>query len=103
MRRAEMLGQLLGEIYRAMASTGAADADRDIAAAFGFKARQPLVEEADEIVAERDDVGLRFEPRADRRILTRQRTQARIPMRIRQTARVEHEVGVGRHAASIGE
>src|ERR1044072_5032027 len=48
----EMLGQLLGKIHRPRAPAGAADADRDIAAAFGFEARQPGVEKAHEVVAE---------------------------------------------------
>ena len=98
-----MLGQLLGKIHGTVAAAGAADADRDIAAAFGFEARQPGVEELRQIVAERDDVGFRFEPFAHGRVLARQRTQARFPVRIRQAARVEHEIGVGRHAATVRE
>src|SRR5690348_8078188 len=50
MRRPEMLRELLGEIHRAMPSARAADADRHVAAAFGFEARQPRVEKAREVV-----------------------------------------------------
>ena len=41
-----MFGQLRGEIHRAMASTGAADGDRQVRLAFADEARQKEVDEA---------------------------------------------------------
>src|SRR5581483_8263312 len=93
-RGAEVLGQALAKVYRPVAAAGAADADRDIGTVVGLEARQPGVEERAHVGEEAADLRFGLEPRAHRAVAPGQRPQLRVPMRIRQAARVEQEIRI---------
>ena len=86
-----------------MPAAGAADADRHVGTLLGLEARQPLREELAHLLHVRLDLGQRHEVVAHVLVATRERAQALVPVRVRQAARVEHEIGIGRHAALVGE
>src|SRR5579883_70097 len=89
-----VLGELLGDVDRAMLSSRAADGDGEIAAAGLRELGDARCEEGDQRADHRADAGVRAEEIDHGRVGTRQVTQMRLPERIRQAAHVEHEVGV---------
>src|SRR6187402_3417263 len=93
--RAEMLGQLLDEVDRAMAPARTADRNGDVAAIFALEAWQPRFEPASHVGIVFAYQGVRVEEFPDRLVFARERAQAGIPVRVGQAAGVEDEIGVG--------
>src|ERR1700742_606938 len=100
---AQPFGETLGDINRAMAAAGAADADGEIAFSFALVARQQRLEPGAELIEERGEIRVGGDIFADGAILARERLQPGDVMRIAQEAHIEHEIGVARQALAEGE
>src|SRR4029077_12119016 len=92
------LGQALDDVDRAMLAAGAADGDGEIAAIVRFIFRNATVDEAHDVVDQPAYAVLSFKKTHHFRVTAGEAAQARLPVRIRQRACVEHEVGVSRYA-----
>src|SRR5512135_3383619 len=97
-RFAEVPRQLLGEIDRAVPAAGAAEGHGEVAAAVAVVAREPLGDEAADVLQHAPHLRLRFEKGYDRPIASGKRTQPLLVMRIGQAAHVEHQIGIERNA-----
>src|SRR6185437_11574479 len=98
-----VFGEALGKVNRAVPAAGAADRDGQVTLVLAFESRQPCVEETLDVSKILYYETLPIEEFADGRVLARKRAQARVPVRVGQAARVEHEIAVGRQAAAVGE
>jgi hypothetical protein len=94
-----MRGQLLDQVDRAVAAAGAADRNRDVAAAGALAFRQPAVQEAGDVGEHVVHDRVRLQPFDHGGVEAGQLLQFLVPVRVRQAAHVEHEVGVARDAA----
>ena len=96
-------GQPLGDVYRAVATAGAADADRQIGLAFRLVARQQRVQQPPQPGKEALAIRVLFDMRGNRRIASGKRLQCSYIMGIIEKAHVEDQVGVARQALTVGE
>src|SRR6202011_1526317 len=102
-RFAQPRGQALGDVYRAMAPAGAADADCQIGLAFGLVARQQRIQQPPQPGKEELAIGVLFDMRGNRRIASGQWLQRGNIMGIVEKAHVEAQVGIARDATTIGK
>src|SRR5579885_3057739 len=102
-RSAEMLRQAFSQINRTVPAAGAADRDGQIVLVLAFESRQPFLQQTDDVAQEIVHQRLRRQELAHRGILARERAEARIPVRVWQTARVEHEIRIGRQSTPVGK
>ena len=86
-----------------MLAAGAADRHRQIAAVVAHIAGQPVGNESTDVLDHPSDIGLALEELDDLGILSGQRTQLRVVVRVGQAAHVEHQVGVERNAVLEAE
>src|SRR5579863_5744533 len=93
-RRPQMRRKLVGEIHGAMPAARAADADREVRFAFAQKARNQIIDEAEQLGLERLRLGRCFEVGDDARVRAGERAQLFDVVRVRQEPYVEDEVGV---------
>src|SRR5712691_12831939 len=100
---AKKSAEALDEVYRAVPSAGAADGDRERAAAVLPVRGQPGLDESADIPQHRADLRLPLEKRDDLRVKAGKGSQPRIVMRIGQTAHVEHEIRVQGNAVLVAE
>src|SRR5258706_10310322 len=100
---AKISAEALDEVYRAVPSAGAADGDRERAAAVLPVCGQPGLDESSDIPQHRADLRLPLEKCDDLRVQTGQGSQARIVMRIGQTAHVEHQIRVQGNPLLVAE
>src|ERR1700691_2694463 len=101
--RCEPRRQLLDDIYRAVLTAGAAHCHGQVAAGGGLVLRNPRLDEFAEIVDELRDAGLRLEKMRHRCIAACERAQGRLPVRVRERARIEHKVGIAWYAVLESE
>ena len=94
---AEILGERLREVNRTVAPSGAADGDREVAAAVAVEARQPFVHEAPDVCHIFCTAGSALQ-NSIRLVASGVRAQLRIVVRVGEAAHVEHHVRVERHA-----
>ena len=87
------------DVHRAMATAGAADRKRQLRLAFGPRARHDEVDQREQPVEKRFEVGRRLrDTRATSAIVAVERAQRELVVRVRQKAHVERPVGIERHA-----
>ncbi|KAG1192775.1 hypothetical protein G6F35_013588 [Rhizopus arrhizus] len=86
-----------------MLAAGTAERHGHVAAGAVAQFGQPGIEKVHQLGQVALHVGLRFQVVAHARLAAAQRAQFRVPVRVGQHARVEHEVRLGRHAALVGE
>ena len=96
-------GQAFGEVHGTVPPAAAAEGDGDVAAGFRAQLGQPGVEEAFDLRYVVGDFRLRLQVAAHVGVAAGQRAQARVPVRIGQHPRIEHEIGLRRQAAAVGE
>src|SRR5438874_3397252 len=101
--RRHPLGQLLSDDHRAVTSTRAPDRDREVRLALLHECRQQEPEELVELGEERVALGLPEDIGAHVVVEPGLRSQRVDPVRVRQEARVEHEVDVEREAVLVAE
>jgi hypothetical protein len=77
---------------------GAADRDREVAAIARLVLGDPHLEEGDDVLEQPLDARLRLQPAHHLGVAAGEGAQRGVPVRVRQRARVEHEVGVARQA-----
>mmetsp|Transcript_15320 Transcript_15320/g.36540 ORF Transcript_15320/g.36540 Transcript_15320/m.36540 type:complete len:376 (-) Transcript_15320:629-1756(-) len=95
---AELAGQHLDQINRAVLAAGAADGDGEVAALVGREMRQPARQESADLAQHHADLGLGRQVAGHRRVAAGQRAQLAVVVGVGQHAHVEHEIGVARHA-----
>ncbi|MCY1359462.1 hypothetical protein D9M69_460340 [compost metagenome] len=86
-----------------MVAAGAADGDSDIGAIAGGEPRQPLVQEAEDILIHLLDVGLPGQVLGDGRLQTRMVAQLWLPVGVGQATHIEHQIGIHGHATLEAE
>lgn len=91
-------GQAFDEVNRAVLSPGAPDRDGEIAALFCGVMGKPAGDEIRNIRFHPGDQRLRGKKRLNRCIAPRERAQCRIVIGVGETAGVEEQIGVERHA-----
>src|SRR6266436_192755 len=100
---AQPCSQPLGDVDRAVAPAGAADADCQIGLAFRLVARQQRVQQPPQPGKEELAIGVLFDMRGNRRIAPGQLPQRGNIVRIIEKAHVEDQIGIARDAAAIGK
>src|SRR2546427_13053447 len=89
--RSKISAEALDEVYRAVSAAGAADCDRERAAAVLPVCGQPGFDEPPDVPQHRADLRLPLEKRDHLRVKTGERPQPRGVMRIGQKADVDHQ------------
>src|SRR5258708_34679464 len=87
-----MSAEALDEVHRAVPAAGAADGDRERAAAVLAVCGEPCLDEPPDVPQHRADLRLPPEKRDHARVETGTRPQPRVVMRIGQTALVAHPI-----------
>src|SRR5437016_5614880 len=100
---AKISAEALDEVYRAVSAAGAADGDRERAAAVLPVCGQPGFDEPPDVPQHRADLRLLLEKRDHLRVKTGERSQPRVVMRIGQTAHVEYQIRVQGNAVLVAE
>src|SRR6185437_12152760 len=100
---AVVLGEALGKINRAVPAAGTTDCDGQVTLVLALESREPCIQETPDVSHVLYYETLSVEELADGGVFPRKRAQTRVPMRVGQAARVEHEIAVGRQAAAVGE
>src|SRR5574344_2538063 len=92
--RPETGRQLFRDKHGSVLPSGTADGDRDITAIVALQMGEPIAEQGIDLLAVEHDVRLSLQIITNRAVQPGQRTKFRNPMRIRQEAGIEDEVGI---------
>src|SRR5262245_9487033 len=90
--------EAVDHVHGAMLAAGAADGDREVAAIVALIVRDARLDELRDLVDEAPDIRVRLQESDHFRIAAREAPERGLPVRIRQRARVEHEIGVARQS-----
>ncbi len=99
----EVRRDLLDQVHRTMLAAGAADGNGEVAAVAGLVFRNARLDEARDVRDQPRHGVAAFQEARDFRVAPGEAAQFRLPVGIRQRARVEHEVRVARDAVLEAE